>query len=410
MKKFFSAALIPGTLLVCPRCPITSIQKAISQAKPGSTIQVQGGYYSETPLVIDKPLHLIGEDHPVIDAQGKGNVILVSQAPGFQIKGFEIKNAGISYTEELAGIRVLESNDCVIQDNLLLNNTFGIFLQKTENCQIKRNTLEGGGKSDSDSGDGIHIWYGGGHTIQNNTISKHRDGIYFEFVKDTLISQNQVHHQFRYGLHFMSSNHDIYEDNRFSENGAGVAVMYSRDIEMRRNHFSLNTGPANYGLLLKEIHSSTIEKNTFDQNTTAIFMEGSNRSRFLHNLLDFNGIALKIMADCEANEFRRNDFTRNSFDVTTNGTQSNNHFEENFWSHYEGYDLNRDERGDQPFRPVSLSSIILERVDSSYIFLNSFLFRTLDQVERALPTLIPEALKDEHPSMHRISEVRNSHD
>ena len=112
-----------------------------------------------------------------------------------------------------------------------------------------------------------------------------------------------------------------------------------------------------------------------------------------------SGWALRIMGDCEGNEFEKNDFIQNAFDVTTNSSQSANLFKGNYWSHYSGYDLDRNGVGDVPYRPVSLSSVVLEQIDSSYVLLNSFLFSVLDQVERALPSMTPEPLKDEEPAM-----------
>jgi len=51
----------------------------------------------------------------------------------------------------------------------------------------------------------------------------------------------------------MFSNDDVYEDNTFENNGAGVAVMFSKRISMYNNIFKENWGTASYGLLLKEI-------------------------------------------------------------------------------------------------------------------------------------------------------------
>ncbi len=42
------------------------------------------------------------------------------------------------------------------------------------------------------------------------------------------VEDNVVEKNLRYGLHFMSSHGSHYRKNRFSRNGAGVAVMYSR--------------------------------------------------------------------------------------------------------------------------------------------------------------------------------------
>jgi nitrous oxidase accessory protein NosD len=47
----------------------------------------------------------------------------------------------------------------------------------------------------------------------------------------------------------MFSHRDAYEDNHFEDNGAGVAVMFSKEIAMRRNRFLANRGASAYGLL-----------------------------------------------------------------------------------------------------------------------------------------------------------------
>jgi nitrous oxidase accessory protein len=75
----------------------------------------------------------------------------------------------------------------------------------------------------------------------------------------------------------MFSHSDHYISNIFRNNGAGVAVMYSKKVRMERNHFEENWGAAAYGILLKEITDSYIGNNVFLKNTVGIHMEGSSR-------------------------------------------------------------------------------------------------------------------------------------
>lgn len=81
----------------------------------------------------------------------------------------------------------------------------------------------------------------------------------------------------------MFSNNDLYMHNTFDANGAGVAVMYSKKIEMKYNTFKRNWGAASYGLLLKEINDAEIAHNKFLQNTIGINVEGSNRLNYSYN-------------------------------------------------------------------------------------------------------------------------------
>lgn len=398
----FSTVHAEETLDVCPTCAFTEIKIAIKKAKAGATITVHQGTYQEGQIVIDKSLTLKGEGLPVLDGAGKFQVVTIFKADHVKISGFIFQNTGMSYTQELAGVRVIESKNCEITNSQFINTTYGVYLENSEGCHIAENEFNGKARDDVTGGNAVHIWYGSHHLVEKNKIHGHRDGIYLEFSTATQIRENDVRQNLRYGLHFMSSSQTEYHKNFFSENGAGVAVMYSRDIRMHDNHFVGNTGPAAYGLLLKEVHNSEIFRNEFTRNTVGIFMEGSNRSKFLENLISTNGWALRIMGDCENNDFTKNDFVSNTFDVATNSDHSWNTFHENYWSQYEGYDLNHDGIGDKPYRPVSLSSVILERVDSAYILMNSFFFRLMDQTERALPSLIPEPLKDETPLMKAV--------
>jgi nitrous oxidase accessory protein len=105
--------------------------------------------------------------------------------------------------------------------------------------------------------------------IAGNVVEGHRDGIYFEFVTNSVIENNQSMHNVRYGLHFMFSHHNSYVGNQFSGNGAGVAVMFSNHVTMSKNVFSDNRGSAAYGILMKEISDSWVEGNYFLRNTTA---------------------------------------------------------------------------------------------------------------------------------------------
>jgi len=235
--------------------------------------------------------------------------------------------------------------------------------------------------------------------IIGNTISGHRDGIYFEFVTNSIIWRNTSTKNIRYGLHFMFSNNDTYAVNTFMNNGAGVAVMFSNKVKMFNNYFIENWGDASYGILLKEISDSYISGNHFERNTSGIFMEGVSRVIMEKNMFKNNGWGLKIQASCMDIELKHNNFIGNTFDVGTNGSLVLNQFNHNYWDKYEGYDLNKDKIGDIPYRPVSMYSMIIEINPPAMILFRSFITALLDKTEKILPSLTPENLKDEYPLM-----------
>ena len=401
---FFTAnSANAAELNVCKTCDYQTVTAAVKAAKPHDKILVQQGYYTESNIEIKKPLQLIGVGKPVIDAKNKGGIFQV-ETRNVLIKGFELRNVEVSYLRDFAAIKVYEGAHVTITDNLIKNAFFGIYLQRTDSCTVARNVVEGKARTETTSGNAIHLWYSDFITITDNKTSGHRDGIYLEFAKRSTIKDNLSFGNIRYGLHFMFSDGNTYTHNTFRNNGAGVAVMYTRDIVMQHNTFEHNWGPAAYGLLLKDISRSTISNNRFIKNTAGIYMEGSTYLHIEKNTFQGNGWALRVLSSCTEDTFRLNNFMSNSFDVSTNAESSNsNFFSHNYWDKYEGYDLNKDKIGDVPYRPVSLYSLVVERVPSSIMFLRSFIVDLMDRMEKIIPSFTPEMLKDDSPVLKQYA-------
>lgn len=378
-----------------------NISAAIKKAQSRDTIVIEEGLYREPNIVVDKPLFITGNGKTVLDGQFKFEVITVKSGD-VTIRNLKIIRSGKSSVQDLAGIRILNSRRVSILDNSFEDTFFGIYSQYGTNCIISGNTLIAHAKQEQQSGNGIHCWKSDSLLIKDNSIQGHRDGIYFEFVTNSKIIGNTSRKNLRYGLHFMFSNDDIYTSNIFSDNGAGVAVMFSKKVEMYNNKFINNWGDAAYGILLKEISDGVIRGNTFSNNTSGIYMEGANRILAERNNFDSNGWGLKIQSSCMDITVRENNFTGNTFDIATNGTLQLNTFEGNYWDKYEGYDLNKDKTGDIPYHPVSMFSMIIEKYPAAMILFRSFITNLLDRTEKVIPSIIPENLVDKSPRMNPV--------
>lgn len=377
---------------------ITTIKQALELVSTGDTIEVLAGVYREKGLVISKSIYLVGRDFPIIDGEHKYEVVAI-RANDVIMQGFRVMNSGVSSMDDFAGIKIYNSRGVTIRNNILTNTFFGIYTQLGTSCVIKNNLITGYAKNEQQSGNGIHCWKSDSMLITDNQVSGHRDGIYFEFVTHSEIRNNIASRNLRYGLHFMFSNHDTYLNNRFQANGAGVAVMFSNHVTMLNNVFMQNWGDAAYGILLKEISDSRIAQNQFKENTVAIFLEGASRINIQKNTFLSNGWAMKIQASCMDIQVSHNNFLSNTFDVGTNGSLVLNKFTENYWDKYEGYDLNRNNKGDIPYRPVSMYAVIVERNPTAMILFRSFMTALFDKTEKLIPSLTPENLKDDFPLM-----------
>lgn len=375
---------------------LSEVKEAVALAEAYDTLYIHEGLYLESKIEIHKPLNIIGVNNPVIDSEG-GDEIFVVFADDVRISGITLKNIGVSYIEDRAAIKLNQVNRAVIEDNHLVNSFFGIYIKNSHDCIVRNNLIVGEAEGEVQAGNAIHAWKSDGIQIIGNEVIDHRDGIYLEFVNGSLIRGNLSKNNMRYGLHFMFSNYNIYEDNTFERNGAGVAVMFSKHIRMINNLFTENWGGSSYGVLLKEISDGLMVNNTFDRNTTGIYAEGANRITIENNDFINNGKAMDIKGNCVDNKVLANNFIGNTFEVLTNSRSNLNHFEGNYWGQYKGYDLDKDGIGDVPHRPVNLFALVTDRIPAAHMLLHSFLVNGLEVAERMFPSMIPEQLVDEKP-------------
>ncbi|MEP6626734.1 MAG: nitrous oxide reductase family maturation protein NosD [Ginsengibacter sp.] len=380
---------------------VQTIQKAVDIAQNGDTILVDAGIYKEGAIVIQKSIVLKGIDHPVIDGENKHEILFI-KGKNIIIDGFKLQNTGRSEIKDIGAIMIYDSYHVTAINNIVENANFGISLQNSKSCTVKNNSITAYGKNEVQSGNGIHCWKSDSLLIIGNRIQGHRDGIYFEFVTNSLVWRNISRKNVRYGIHFMFSHHDTYIGNVFEENESGVAVMYTKFIHMYNNYFLNNWGGAAYGILLKDITDSDISGNVFMKNTTALNMEACSRINLYKNTFSNNGFAVKIQASCDNNDFSSNNFKGNTFDIGTNGTLVLNTFNGNYWDKYEGYDINRDNIGDVPYHPVSMYSMIIESNPAALMLFRSLIVSLLDKTEKILPGITPENLKDEKPLMRPL--------
>lgn len=395
--------------LVLPALPVFSreirvqkdgmtIRQAVANANPGDSIVIEPGTYKEGNIIIEKSLIIVGIDFPVLDGDNKVEIFTV-HANHVTITGLKFINTGIASINDLAAIKVLDSRYIRIINNRFQNTFFGIHLSNSSQTWIQENQLQSNAESEHQIGNGIHLWKCDHITVSDNIIKGHRDGIYFEFVTNSLITGNYSERNMRYGLHFMFSHNNEYRKNTFINNGAGVAVMYTTGVRMIDNTFEHNWGSAAYGLLLKDIRDSFVTGNRFIENSVGIFMEGSSRIEFKQNVFSRNGYAVKLQASCDDNTFIQNNFSANTFDMATNGSLVLNTVDSNYWDRYDGYDMNKDQIGDIPYHPVSMYSMVVEQMPTAVLLWRSFLVLLMDKAEKAIPAITPQNLKDDSPAM-----------
>jgi nitrous oxidase accessory protein len=389
------------SVIVSPSGAVRSIGAALRLVRSGGRVIVDAGTYREPTLTLGQPVSLIGRGAPVLDGQGTHGMLLIT-ADSVTVRGFRLAHVGSSYVEDRAAIRVTDATGCTISDNQFDDAFFGIYLASVQGCRVEGNVMHASNRTETTSGNGIHLWSSRDVIIANNRVTGFRDGIYFEFVRNTEVRGNVSAENLRYGLHFMYSDDCQYVGNTFRKNGSGVAVMYTHRVEMIANRFEQNWGAAAYGLLLKEISDARLERNVFQGNTTGLVADGANRMIADRNEFIGNGWAVKLDASTVDGRMTRNNFIANTFDIASNSREPSTVVSGNYWDAYRGYDLDRDGVGDVPFRPVRLFSMIVERHEPALLLLRSAFVELLDAAERVLPAMTPTTLADARPAMRKL--------
>jgi len=360
----------------------STLQQQIDAAAPNEIIRVESGVHAG-PIIITKPLTLIGEPGAEIRGDGTGKVVTVA-ANDVTLRGLRITGSGLQLSDDDAAIFVT-GNHAIIENCVAADSLHGIYLKKVSGAQILNNRIEGKttlvasteavekgiGQSAENCdttlvanrrGNGIHQWNCEGNLIRGNEISDARDGIYFSFTNNSRVENNLIHHV-RYGLHYMYSDGNTFENNTFTDNAAGAAIMFSKNMVVRSNRFISNRGYRAYGLIFQSADNSRLEQNEISENAVGLSFNQCNHNEIVANRVTRNYIGLRFGSNSDANRFTENIFTGNLHPIETGASDVSGslwavHGVGNRWDTELELDLDRDGIVDVPHRELDLFGIL----------------------------------------------------
>jgi nitrous oxidase accessory protein len=240
------------------------------------------------------------------------------------------------------------------------------------------------------------VWNTTGFRLVGNTILDVRDGFYIQSSSRGFIAWNTAR-DLRYGLHYMFSDDNVFEDNTFENGAAGTALMYSRRITFRRNRFLHNRGFASVGLLFKACDEVVAEDNLVADNARGIFLEGSYHNRFRRNIVAQSDVAIVLYDSSSDNAFEGNAFVGNMTPLMLSGRRTDTRFDGNYWSDNDTPDLDGDGRSDVPYRLSSVFDHLRSNLTAADLMTPGFAAAALGVAERAFPILEPIAVVDRAP-------------
>jgi nitrous oxidase accessory protein len=393
--------LLAGALLAAtggegaPAPAPSPLQRRLDAASPGAVLEVGPGTYTGD-LDITKPVTLIGRGRPRLSGSGADSVVRV-RAPDVTIEGFDIDGrGGGDLGRDSSGIHVAAPR-ATVRDCRIERSLFGVYFREAHGSRVEGSEIRGiRGKDPGEKGSGIHVWNTEGFLLDGNRIEDVRDGFYIQSSTKGRILRNTARN-LRYGLHYMFSDDNVFEDNLFENGAAGAALMFSRRIAFRRNRFLRNRGFASVGLLLKSCDDVTAEDNLIADNARGVFLEGSYRNVFRGNVVAASDTAIVLYASCAQNRFEGNAFVGNLTPLTLVGRRTDTDFDGNYWSDDDTPDLDGDGRRDRPYRLSSVFDHFRGNLTAADLFTQSFAAAALGAAERAFPVLEPVPVEDRSP-------------
>ena len=384
------------------------LQPLIDETPAGETLVPPPGTYAG-PVVITRPINLDGQNRVTIDAGGKGSVIVL-KTDGATIRNLHLTNSGESHNDIDAGVQVRGKYN-VIRDNLIDNCLFGVDLQQSENNVVRRNRISSKDFELGQRGDAIRLWYSFHNRITDNIITGARDTVVWYSANNT-IARNRATRS-RYSLHFMYSRYNLVEDNYYANNTVGIFLMYSDGVVVRNNYIGHAAGPTGVGIGFKETSDLTIEGNKILYCASGLYIDVSpfqpdTTNRFTNNLIAYNGIGVRFLNDWTGNIFRHNEFVDNLTQIVVSGgkTANRNVWENNYWSDYQGFDLDKNGVGDTPYEVYAYADRLWQDEPYAQFFKGSPMLEVLDFLERLAPLSEPRLLvRDREPALSPVFEL-----
>jgi nitrous oxidase accessory protein len=379
------------------------LQLYVEITAAGGVLKPPPGRYAG-PVIIKKPITIDGAGKVVIDGGGKGTVISV-KADNTVLRGLHITHSGGSHDAVDAAILV-EANDSVIENNVLDEVLFGIYLKKADGNTVRGNRISSLERDISIRGDGIKMWYSNENRIENNILDRVRDFASNNSLDNKIIG-NTIKNS-RVGMEFIYSHGNEVAKNTISNDVTGIVLIYSNALNIHDNRISHMRKLVGAGLSFKESAEVLVKNNEIAHCAVGLQanspLDPTNRMIAEENLFTYNVLGLYFYGEKGGHIIRHNHFENNFTDVlgSASMTVRDNVWDGNYWDRYRGFDRNEDGIGDKPHDVFLYSERIWADNSKAKFFRGSPAMGMLDLSFRLAPFSRPKLqYSDPHPRMNK---------
>ncbi len=378
-----------------------SLQKLIDNAKPGDYIKLQKAFYTGPVYIRKNGITIDGQGESILSGMGIKSVIYI-EADSVTVKNLIIQESGGSHDKIDCGVKI-KGNFNFVENCRIRECLFGVDVFQSDNNKIFHNEISSlSRRSIALKGDAIRFWYSKYNVVGNNYWHGVRDMVVW-YSSDNLFIQNKGVGN-RYSIHFMYAHNNRIQDNEFYNNSVGVFLMYSEKTIMVGNLIQGSQGVSGMCLGMKETSSNQILNNRFIYSAQGIHFDVApfvpeKINTIEGNEIAFCGSGMFFHTNQEGNLIRHNYFHNNLSQVTAEGrTASKNVWEYNYFDDYQGFDRNKDNIGDTPYKLYTYVEHLWDFNKYVKFFYGAPILVVLDFLERLAPFSEPKfVLKDDKP-------------
>jgi nitrous oxidase accessory protein len=377
------------------------LQKLIDNAKAGDYIKLQKAFYTGPVYIRKNGITIDGQGKSILSGMRIKSVIYI-EADSVTVKNLIIQESGGSHDKIDCGVKI-KGNFNFVENCRIKECLFGIDVFQSNNNKIFHNEISSlSRRSIALKGDAIRFWYSKYNVVGNNYWHGVRDMVVW-YSSDNLFIQNKSVGN-RYSIHFMYAHNNRIQGNEFYNNSVGVFLMYSEKTIMVGNLIQGSQGVSGMCLGMKETSSNQILNNRFIYSAQGIHFDVApfvpeKINTIEGNEIAFCGSGMFFHTNQEGNLIRHNYFHNNLSQVTAEGrTASKNVWEYNYFDDYQGFDRNKDNIGDTPYKLYTYVEHLWDFNKYVKFFYGAPILVVLDFLERLAPFSEPKfVLKDDKP-------------
>jgi nitrous oxidase accessory protein len=381
------------------------LQEAINNAPAGSKIELQSGEYHGN-IVINKPLTLDGLNQKAhIVGEGNGSVITITSS-NVVIKNLTIKETGNSHSQTDSAIVARDVNNITVENNYIKESLFGINFERVNRSKILDNYITSKPVDLGMRGDAIKLWYAHDNQIIGNTIEKSRDFVLWYSSGNTI--ENNVGRHNRYSVHFMYAGRNMVKNNLFEFNSVGIFFMFSSGTTAINNTIRNSVGSFGVGIGMKDSSDFKLINNDIVYNARGLYIDQSpfqpgTINTYEGNKILYNTSGVQFQVSREKSIFTHNLLKGNMEQVINDSPNNNlklNTWNENYWDTYEGFDQDKNNIGDIPFKHYVYADKLWLYNPNIKFFYGSVVMDLLNFLSKIAPFSEPDLLAtDNNPLM-----------